>query len=146
MRLEQRGGGNIRWLARGNKKDLNLFDSIALSFVTTESFCYGATTRNNISALLTKLRLETIEIIVVLVLIVVNLNDSGCFFLDHTKTNQVPHRILDLAEENNELVDFGEPEKKMLNMADVSEKRNASDSTASNKRSGSEAYEVMKDD
>ncbi|KAL8196584.1 hypothetical protein R6Q57_024879 [Mikania cordata] len=48
--------------------------------------------------------------------------------------------------ENNELVDCDELEEKNLNLADVSEERNASDGTPSNQSSGSKANEAMNGD
>ncbi|KAL8196583.1 hypothetical protein R6Q57_024878 [Mikania cordata] len=48
--------------------------------------------------------------------------------------------------ENNELVDCDESEEKNLNLADVSEERNASDGTSSNQPSRSEANEDMNGD
>ncbi|KAL8267374.1 hypothetical protein R6Q59_004718 [Mikania micrantha] len=51
-----------------------------------------------------------------------------------------------VGKENNELVDCDESEEKNLNLADVSEERNASDGTSSNQPSRSEANEDMNGD
>ncbi|KAF5754653.1 putative small monomeric GTPase [Helianthus annuus] len=49
-------------------------------------------------------------------------------------------------KESNEFVDCDESDEKMLNMADGSEERNASENTAGKQPSGSEAYEAVNND